>query len=143
MSNSIPEAILEFINEHHILTLATSLENQPYCATCFYAYDKRLNRFIITSELETKHAKDCLDNPIIAGTIALETKMVGKIRGLQFTGRIQILENEEFRAAKRLYLRQFPVAALASLTLWQVVPYFFKYTDNRLGFGKKIIWEKE
>lgn len=143
MEQSIPLQILEFISEHHVLTLATSVENKPYCATCFYAYDKRLNRFIITSGLETKHAKDCLDNPVIAGTIALETKMVGKIRGLQFTGKIQILENEEFRAAKRVYLRQFPVAALASLTLWQIVPNFFKYTDNRLGFGKKIIWEEK
>lgn len=143
MEHPIPLQILEFISEHHVLTLATSVENKPYCATCFYAYDKRLQRFIVTSGLETKHARESLDNPNVSGAIALETKMVGKIRGLQFTGRISILENDEFRAAKRIYLRQFPVAALASLTLWQIEPDFFKYTDNRLGFGKKMIWEKK
>jgi len=40
---------------HHILTLATANENKPYCSTCFYVYTPLDNKFIITSEKETKH----------------------------------------------------------------------------------------
>ena len=34
----------------------------------------------------------------------------------------------------------FPYAALAELTLWAIAPDFMKFTDNTLGFGKKLIW---
>ena len=31
--------------------------------------------------------------------------------------------------------------ALAELTLWALVPDYLKFTDNTLGFGKKLIWK--
>jgi len=34
------------------------------------------------------------------------------------------------------------VAMLMDTTLWAVDLTHIKMTDNRLGFGKKIIWEK-
>ena len=38
------------------------------------------------------------------------------------------------------YLKRFPYAALAELTLWAIRPDYMKLTDNTLGFGKKLIW---
>jgi uncharacterized protein len=35
---------------------------------------------------------------------------------------------------------RFPVAALMDTRLWIVRLTFIKMTDNRLGFGKKLIW---
>ena len=142
---NIDKKILKFIHSHHVLTLATVSDNKPYCASCFYVYREKENAFIFTSDKDTKHIKDVAFQDNIAGAIALETTMVGKIRGVQFTGFIEeILPGTSFyKIAKSTYIKRFPVAALAKLTLWKASVHFFKYTDNRLGFGKKIIWNKD
>ncbi|MCX6245125.1 MAG: pyridoxamine 5'-phosphate oxidase family protein [Bacteroidetes bacterium] len=140
--NPIDKRILDFIREHHILTLAVTRDRQPWCATCFYAFDEVRNIFIFTSEDDTRHIRDAAEtgNYRVAGAIALETKMIGKIRGVQFTGEMFKLEGEELKAAKKHYLKQFPVARLSELYLWGLCPGHIKMTDNRLGFGKKLMW---
>jgi len=138
----LDKRIIVFIKKHHVLTLATSFENMPYCCTCFYVYDEKNNIFYITSEKNTRHVIEAIQQPVIAGAIALETSMVGKILGIQFTGDFKELDAKEYEKAKKIYLRKFPIAAFAELTLWSLNPHFIKFTDNRLGFGKKMIWEE-
>ncbi len=58
------------------------------------------NKFLITSDKDTRHISDALIQPHISGAIALETTMVGKIRGIQFTGIINEISKEEFYKAK-------------------------------------------
>ncbi len=140
---NIDPRIIKFINQHHIFTLATSNNNIPYTATCFYVYLPDENSFIFTSDYETKHVKEMILQPNVAGAIALETNMVGKIRGIQFTGIVKLLECNELKKAKKAYINRFPVALLAKTIFWGLNPDFIKMTDNRLGFGKKIIWEKK
>lgn len=139
----VDSRIIEFIQKHHVLTLATSVENSPYTSTCFYVYDEKENSFIITSGPETRHASEMLINSKIAGAIALETSIVGKIQGIQFTGITEELSDKEFDKAHKRYIAKFPVAALAKLHLWKLKPDFIKMTHNRLGFGKKLIWKAE
>ena len=45
--------------------------------------------------------------------------------------------------ARKTYIRRFPFAALAELTLWVVEISYMKFTDNTLGFGKKLIWNSK
>ena len=135
--------IIRFLKKHHVLTLATASNNKPYCCSCFYVFNEKNNTFLVTSGNETRHIKEILSQSAIAGAIALETTMVGKIQGIQFTGTMKLIEGEEFIKAKSLYLKRFPVAAFAELVLWRIDPDFMKYTDNRLGFGTKMIWEKK
>jgi uncharacterized protein len=140
--NNIEERILEFIDNHHILTLAVSRDEKPWCATCFYVYLREQNLFVFTSNPDTKHISDIVEtgNFFAAGAVALETKMVGKIQGIQFTGMMRELKEDELAKCRRVYLKHFPVARLADLHLWGLEPDYIKLTDNRLGFGKKIIW---
>jgi uncharacterized protein len=142
MSLPIDERILSLIREHHIFTLAVTRGNQPWCATCFYVYDEARNLFVFTSEDNTRHIRDAVEtgNFQTAGAIALETKMTGKIRGIQFSGTMHRLAGEELKSAKKFYLARFPVARFSTLFLWGIVPDILKMTDNRLGFGKKLIW---
>lgn len=139
----IDKKIIDFINEHHVLTLATSFKNEPWCANCFYVYFEEMNLFVFTSDIETKHIQDTIQQELIAGSIVLETNVIGKIRGLQFQGKICRAENEILKKVKKVYLKRFPVAMLMKTTLWVVEPLILKYTDNRLGFGKKLIWKKK
>ncbi|MBQ5738354.1 MAG: pyridoxamine 5'-phosphate oxidase family protein [Alistipes sp.] len=137
----VDEPIVAFIKKHHVLTLATlhSGSDQPYVANCFYAYDKERNIFIFTSDDTTRHGSEMIDNPRVALSIVRETRIVGAIEGLQITGRAERGDEE----AKRRYIRRFPYAAVAPLTLWMVRPEMMKLTDNKLGFGKKLIWQSE
>jgi len=133
--------IIEFINEHHLLTLATSNNNEPYCCNAFYVFDKENRALIFSSDTTTKHAQDFIKNPKVAGSIALETKVVGKIQGLQLLGEIIKLNGKKLEKASKQYLKAYPYARLMETHLWEMKLIFAKMTHNRLGFGKKLIWE--
>lgn len=138
---TIDKKIITFIKEHHVLTIASSVDNEPWCANCFYAYMEKENKFVFTSDHTTKHATDFAINNNVAGSIVLETDIIGKIRGIQFSGIISLPEGELLKQAKKHYLKRFPFALLMNTTLWTVEPGYIKMTDNRLGFGKKLIWD--
>jgi uncharacterized protein YhbP (UPF0306 family) len=140
--HNIDNRITDFIEEHHVLTIAVSNHHVPWVASCFYVYMKEQNLFVFTSDHDTRHIKDFQTTPggEVAGTIALETKITGKIRGIQFSGIMKELAGQQEKEAKRAYLDKFPIARLSKLTLWSIEPYFIKMTDNRLGFGKKLLW---
>lgn len=136
----LPEKrITDFMARHHVLTLATATkEGVPYCAACFYAYDKSRNLIVFTSDDSTLHAQQMVENSSVAVAINLETRIVGKVQGIQICGTVR--RGEE--ADKSVYIKRFPYAAVAPLNIWVVEPTFMKLTDNTLGFGKKLIWNK-
>jgi hypothetical protein len=106
-------------------------------------YNESENLFIFTSEDDTWHISyvEETKNFHAAGAIALETKMIGKIRGIQFSGILRRLTGKELVTARKQYLGKFPVARFSKLFLWGIEPSLIKMTDNRLGFGKKIFWQ--
>jgi len=139
----IDQKFIDFINDHHVLTLSTVRDGQPYTANCFYVYLPEQNMFVFTSDKETRHGSEMLANPKVAANIVLETKTVGKIQGLQIMGVAEPLEGQELKKGKLAYLKAYPYAILKLETMWGLKVNFLKLTDNRLGFGKKLIWEKD
>lgn len=133
---AINERFVRFLRRHHVLTLATVADGVPYCSNAFYCYDKERNLLVFTSDPATRHAQEMERNPRVAASVVLETKIVGRVQGLQLCGTATRADER----AKRMYLKRFPYAALAELTLWAIEPDFMKLTDNTLGFGKKLIW---
>jgi len=134
------EKIAGFIKDHHLLTLATSALNIPQCSNLFYAYLEDENVFIVASDEETEHIQNALKNPVIAASIALETTVIGKIQGLQIKGNISKADDD---SAKKAYFKAFPYAKVMKPTLWRIRVSVMKLTDNRLGFGKKLIWDND
>ena len=130
--------IQNFIDAHHVLSLATSNQEELSVCNLFYAYDKENQIFVVASSDETTHIQHILHNAHIAGSIVLETKNIGKIQGLQFRGKFAPLEG---RGLSKIYFKAFPPALAMKPKLWQIQVEYFKMTDNTLGFGKKIIWE--
>ena len=78
----------------------------------------------------------------MAGSIALETKEVSKIQGVQLLGTIFELKGESLRIAEEQYIKAFSYAVNMDLHLWAMPLDFIKMTHNQLGFGKKLIWKK-
>ena len=135
------QKIVKFIKEHHVITLATSKDNIPWSAHCFYAFLKEENALVFTTDDTTRHATEMLENQKVSGGIVLETKVVGKIRGVQLTGKVHKLNNdskkktssrtersedpgpdsklpEKHKGARKAYLRRFPYAVLMKTSLW-------------------------
>jgi uncharacterized protein YhbP (UPF0306 family) len=136
----LDKKITDFISRHHVLTLATSTkEGVPYCAACFYAYDKSRNLIIFTSDDATLHAQQMAANNSVAVAINLETRVVGKVQGIQICG----VARRGDETDKSVYIKRFPYTAVADLTLWRLEADFMKLTDNTLGFGKKLIWQRQ
>ncbi|MDR2912407.1 MAG: pyridoxamine 5'-phosphate oxidase family protein [Alistipes sp.] len=145
------DSIEKFVRKHHVMTLATvGSDGQPWCAHLFYAWMADERCFVFTTGDETRHGAQMIACPRVAAAIALETRIVGRVQGLQIEGEVKRVEcntsGEEAAlaaAARRAYLRRFPyAAAMPGLELWVLSPSLMKLSDNTLGFGKKLIWQK-
>jgi uncharacterized protein len=138
----VDNRIIKFFRKHHVLTIATTVDSEPWCANCFYDYLEEENALIFTTDNDTRHGKEFMKNPKVAGAVVLETMVIGKIQGIQFQGIVSVPEGELLSKAKWAYLKKFPPAALMDTHLWIVRLTLIKMTDNRFGFGKKLIWNK-
>ena len=163
--------ITAFLKKHHLLTLATTRDNTPWVAHCFYAFMEKEACLVFTTDDDTRHGMEMSENPKLAAGIAWETKVVGQVRGAQVSGRAVRVEEAKRRKgeqatideentkvetllasstlslfdpklARSAYLTRFPYAAAMKLNLWVLVIDTIKYTDNRMGFGKKLLWER-
>ena len=78
--------IIKFINRHHVLTIASTYKDVPWCANCFYVFMEDENSFVFTTDDDTRHGKEFETNPIVAGSVVLETnhKMRSLLETLQF-----------------------------------------------------------
>ncbi len=139
----IDKKIIRFFRKHHVLTIATCVNEEPWCASCFYVYLEDENALVFTTDMDTRHGMEFLKNSLVAGSVVLETKIIGKIRGIQFQGQVSEPEGKLLDKAKKAYLLKFPVATLMDTHLWVVDLTYIKMTDNRFGFGKKLIWKRE
>lgn len=147
---SLDPKIKAFLKKHHVMTLATSKDNVPWVAHCFYAFMEEEMVLVFTTDSETRHGLEMKENEQVSVGISWETKIVGQIRGAQISGRV--MENAEWRLqnaeggmenAKMAYLKRFPYALLMKTNLWVLEIETIKYTDNRLGFGKKLHWGRK
>lgn len=136
----IDSRVIKFFRKHHVLTIATSVGNEPWCASCFYVYLEEENSLVFTTDYETRHGQEFLKNSLVAGSVVLETMVTGRIRGIQFQGIVSEPVEALLSRSRRAYLKRFPVAVLMETRLWVVKLTYIKMTDNRLGFGKKLIW---
>lgn len=139
---SIDPVILNFIKDHYLLSISTSYKNFPYSANVYYVYISSKNSLVFASDLETRHAKEFLKNSNVSGTIALETKNIQKIQGVQILGKVKLVNEKNLKTYSQLYFNVFSYAKDMDIVFWEMRLIFIKMTNNRLGFGKKIIWKK-
>jgi len=138
--NNLDLKISTFIQEHHVLSLSTlDIKNELSSCSVFYTFDEKEVCFVFASEEKTEHIQNILINEKVAASIHFETKEIGTIRGIQVKAIVSKAQSKE----KINYLKAFPYAiAMKNLQLWKMKVISFKYTDNRLGFGKKVTWAR-
>lgn len=136
-------AISSFINSQTNLTFCTCIGEIPYCANCFYAWNEKLNALIFKSGDDTRHIQEALKNKNIAGTILPDKLETGKIKGIQFSGMFSEPAGEALTICKETYYKKYPFARVFAGEIWMIQLDKIKMTDNTLGFGKKLLWERE
>jgi hypothetical protein len=141
--NEMDERIRSFLSAQTNLTLAVSENDHPYCANCFYAFADKKNFLVFKSKPDTIHIALALKNDRVAGTITPDALDKTRIQGIQFTGKISRAAGEDLTTAKNAYYKKYPFALAFAGELWTIELNSIKFTDNKLGFGKKLEWRKD
>jgi len=141
---------LRYLQEHHVLTLATTREGRPQAAALFYVADEA-GRLYFLSNPASRHAQALAQDARVAATIQGEEVNWQTIQGLQIEGMARpIVGPEERESALRRYLARFPDlqeltdpsvrTALEQATIYCITPQWVRWIDNTKGFGHKEEW---
>ena len=137
-TNSIPQNMLDFIQEHHVLSMATSQNNRPVSCSLFYVFCENEQTFVFASSLKTEHIQNILINPDVSANIHIQTHAIAQIRGIQVKGKVETGDCKD----EELYVKVFPYASsIEDKMIWKLKVKELKYTDNSLGFGQKEVWK--
>lgn len=140
MSNSIPQIIANFIQQHHVVSLACCTEEQLWTASCFYAFDEINSRLIILTDRNTQHGKLMQENPNIVGTIAAQPNEIQEIEGIQFKATAKLLSKEAQFSAFSNYCKRHKYAEKMQSDVWEIQLRYIKHTSNRVIFAQKTEW---
>nr|WP_321980328.1 pyridoxamine 5'-phosphate oxidase family protein [uncultured Cohaesibacter sp.] len=139
----LEEKIWLFIKNNHVSSISTLNSASLWAANLFYVFDSDGFCLFVMSDHSTRHVQEWTANDRVAGTISGQESNVSKLRGVQFTGTVKLLKGEEKKRAFRCYTRSFPIALAHSSPLWGISLDYVKFTDNTLGFGKKLTWTRQ
>jgi uncharacterized protein YhbP (UPF0306 family) len=135
--------IVDFIEKQKTASVCClDEENNPYCFSIFYVFDKAERRLHFKSSGSSNHARYLLQNKRVAGTILPDKLNMLAIRGLQFTGSI-VESIAAHHHATIEYHKKIPLALAMAGEVWTIQLETIKMTDNTIGLGKKIHWQRE
>lgn len=135
--------IAAFLDENKTFSLAVSANNKPYCAILFYAFFKNNNSIIFCSKQETNHCRIAQNNSNVSATIIPTDLAIINLQGIQLLGCVKKLDNQTDKDKIKCYKLKFPLAVFSSAHLfWEVEIESIKMTNNKIGFGKKLYWER-
>lgn len=136
-------AISRWLAKQHVVSWCVANEGELWCANAFYVYDPQRVAFYLLSEETTRHGQMTGKQAPVAGTVNGQPKTVALIRGVQFKGEIRLLDGDEAAEKRALYVRRFQVTRVLSAPVWELRLDELKFTDNTLGFGKKLHWLRD
>lgn len=94
MSVNLKKLIEQYLEEAKLMQLATSLNDQPWVCTVWFAADKELNIYWFSS-ITRRHSDEVLKNKKVAAAIALPQAPNDPPRGLQLQGTAEMLTKQE------------------------------------------------
>jgi uncharacterized protein YhbP (UPF0306 family) len=150
MSDELRREILNYLQTHNTMTLATSADDTPWAATVFYASEELKLYFF--SVPDSRHCQNLAANPRVAVTIQEDYKDWREIKGIQLEGTVAPVDSIIEKAkAMAVYARKYPAViqlftnpasgvfykAFLKVKFYCVSPAKVFYIDNAQGFGKR------
>lgn len=133
-------AINKFLHNNKILSICTSGEDDLWAANCIFKFNEDDMSLLISTKKETRHAKIMNDNSTVVGTMYSKSPLLFLKQGVQYKGRIALLNGANFDKAKDLYLRKFPLFKNKTHDIWEIILDEIKFTDMKMGRVKNITW---
>jgi uncharacterized protein YhbP (UPF0306 family) len=150
MSVDLKSQVVDYLQFHNTMTLATCAGDIPWAATVFYASDDFELYFF--SSPDSRHCQNLSVNPRVAATIQEDYKDWREIKGIQLEGKIVLVEGVlEKTKAMAVYARKYAdviklftdpgsgvfYKAFLKVKFYRLVPEKLFYIDNQQGFGKR------
>jgi uncharacterized protein YhbP (UPF0306 family) len=147
MPASLPPPLAQYLQRHHVMTLATQGPDGPWAAAVFYAEDGVDLLFL--SSPASRHGRNLAQHARCAATIQQDYSDWAQIQGVQLEGRVIELHGDVARVARECYARKFPIvgaaggapaeiaAALQRVHWYRLVPERLYFIDNSRGFGHR------
>lgn len=150
MADQLKQEILQYIETHNTMTLATCLGDVPWAATVFYASDN-LNLYFF-SVPDSRHGQNLAANPRLGVTIQEDYHDWREIKGIQIEGTAKMVDSLTEKAkAMAVYARKYPEViklftnptsgvfykAFLKVKFYCVTPEKVFFINNEQGFGKR------
>lgn len=120
-----------------------SEHGMPWCFSCFFEWNPEEGLLYFKSSTAARHSMMLKGNLAIAGTVLPDKLNKLMVKGVQFKGIVLAPSAAASKAAAAFYHNKNPMALAIPGETWAVQLNYLKMTDSKLGFGKKIIWERE
>lgn len=148
----LKETILEYLEGHNTISLATERDGVPHAASLFYV-NMGLKLYFVSSP-SSRHGENFSNNPRVSATINEDYSQWVNIKGIQLEGRVEsvggILENVQIT---RAYIKKYPGVAdffkspkklgqavakrVAKVRFYCLVPTRIYFINNEIGFGHR------
>jgi uncharacterized protein YhbP (UPF0306 family) len=147
MNNALREKTLAYLQNHNVMTLATTGSEGLWAAAVFYVNVDFTLYFL--SAPTTRHSLNLATQPGIAATIQEDYEDWPEIKGIQLEGKVYRVEGKERAAAITRYGVKFPVIgnlaqapaqivkAMSKIAWYKVIPERIYFIDNSLGLGHR------
>jgi uncharacterized protein YhbP (UPF0306 family) len=104
----VRELVDKYVRSVNMMQLGTSINNEPWVCTLYYAVDDELNLYWISLP-DTKHSQTIEKNPKTSAAIPVEYEFGKPIAGLTLTGEaahLNLSSSEGNRRILELYAKQ-------------------------------------
>lgn len=144
MANDVRQRALAYLQQHHVMTLATVGADGVWAAAVFYANEGVKLYFL--SAGHTRHAQSMHLNSKVAATIQENYKDWTAIQGIQLAGTVHRLQGAAMADAIALYRRRHPFLveghpeieqAFTKVNWYCLVPQQLFFIDNSKGLGHR------
>ena len=95
----------QYLKHNRLMTLCTTGNGKPWCATVFFAYDRKFN-LLFFSRPETRHCQHIVRNPSVAIAIN-HYQRKNSVMGLQIQGRASRVPSKDISRRYKLYKSRF------------------------------------
>lgn len=138
------EELLLYLQDHHVMTLATQGPDGPWAAAVFYVNEGPDVYFL--SAPSTRHARNLAADGRVAATVQEDYSDWRQIKGVQLEGKVTRLNIADSVRAAGLFMRKFPFTAerraeeVISMAMSKIAWYRLRtsvlhFVDNSRGFG--------
>ena len=148
----LEETILQYMETHHTVSLATEKDGEPHAATVFYV-NIGFELYFFSSPT-SRHGENFIHNPKVSGTINEDYSEWLSIKGIQMEG---VVENVggiwKHPRLSKTYVQKFPGVAdflfspkklgeaiakkVAGVDFYKLTPRRIDFLNNELGFGHR------